>query len=124
MANKPIPSPEALRQLLSYDPKTGKLFWKERGPEWFRDTEGRTAQHACKNWNARYAGEEAFTSVPIGATIAKPIFARQIGRKICAIAARPSATRRDLNMIRRKKLMLHTFKPQCANTENLLGRNE
>lgn len=63
MANKPIPSPDELRQLLAYDPETGKLFWKERGPEWFRDTDCRTAQHACKNWNARYAGREAFTSV-------------------------------------------------------------
>lgn len=63
MANKQIPSPEELRQLLSYDPETGKLFWKERGPEWFRDTEGRTAKHACKNWNARYAGLKAFISV-------------------------------------------------------------
>lgn len=61
MANKPIPSPDELRQLLAYDPETGKLFWKERGPEWFRDTDGRTAQHACRNWNARYAGQEAFT---------------------------------------------------------------
>ncbi|WP_170935612.1 HNH endonuclease [Sphingopyxis indica] len=28
MANRPLPSPEELRQLLRYEPETGKLFWK------------------------------------------------------------------------------------------------
>lgn len=28
MAKKPLPSPEVLRQLLRYEPETGKLFWK------------------------------------------------------------------------------------------------
>lgn len=56
MANQPLPSPDVLRQLLSYDPETGKLFWKERGPEWF-DSEPRH-----RAWNTRCAGKEAFTS--------------------------------------------------------------
>ena len=61
MAKKPVPSPEVLRQLLRYEPETGKLFWRERGPEWFTDG-FRTAQHNCKLWNVRYANKEAFSA--------------------------------------------------------------
>lgn len=59
MAKRPLPSTEELRQLLRYNPDTGKLFWRERGPEWFRDGPRRSAQHACALWNSRYAGTEA-----------------------------------------------------------------
>lgn len=57
MATKPLPSPEVLRQLLSYDPDTGKLFWKERGPEWFPNGS------QPESWNKRLAGAEAFTAL-------------------------------------------------------------
>lgn len=63
MAKKPLPSPEVLRQLLKYEPETGKLFWKERGPEWFSDTPRRSAAHACALWNSRYGGKEALASI-------------------------------------------------------------
>ena len=56
-------TPEMLRRLLDYDPGTGRLFWVARSAELFRATAGRSAEHACANWNARYAGTEAFTSV-------------------------------------------------------------
>lgn len=55
MARKPLPSQETLRQLLDYDPKSGKLFWKERPPTLFR-----TAQ-AWKAWNTKHAGREVST---------------------------------------------------------------
>lgn len=61
MADKPIPTPEELRQLLTYDPEIGKLFWKERGPEWFADGK-HSAVRSAATWNARYAGTEAFTT--------------------------------------------------------------
>lgn len=57
MAAKPLPSPEVLRQLLNYDPETGKLFWKERTVGLFPDERCHLA------WNARYARKEAFTAV-------------------------------------------------------------
>lgn len=44
---------ELLRSLLSYDSLTGKLYWKERPAHMFKG--GRHFQ-----WNARYAGQEAF----------------------------------------------------------------
>ena len=61
MAKRELPSQEVLRQLLTYDPETGRLFWRERGPKWFRATPGRSPAHAMANWNSRYAGKEAFT---------------------------------------------------------------
>ena len=66
MATCELPSPEVLRQLLDYDPETGVLTWRERPVEFFRDTEGRTAEHACANWNSRYSGKPAFTSLTAG----------------------------------------------------------
>lgn len=61
MAAKPLPPQGVLRQLMTYEPETGKLFWKERGPEWFR-TSGHTAEHTCNRWNSKFAGREAFTA--------------------------------------------------------------
>ena len=49
MATKPLPSPEVLRQLLRYDPETGKLFWCDR-PD------------ARPQWRARYVGKEALAT--------------------------------------------------------------
>lgn len=61
MAAKPLPSPELLRQLLSYDPETGEITYKERPVSFFESTEGREASHTCFLWNARFAGKPAFT---------------------------------------------------------------
>ncbi|MTH33035.1 hypothetical protein GL279_00285 [Paracoccus limosus] len=55
-------APDILRQLLRYDAETGKLFWRERGPEWFK-SDGQGAEKACKKWNTVWAGREAFTAV-------------------------------------------------------------
>ena len=50
-------TPEMLHRLLRYDPKTGKLYWRERGVEWFNGD-----QRHCAKFNTRYAGKEAFTA--------------------------------------------------------------
>ncbi|MCK9544728.1 MAG: HNH endonuclease [Novosphingobium sp.] len=60
MADKALPPPEVLRQLLRYEPETGKLFWRRRGPEWF------PSQGTMKSFNTQHAGKEAFTSVSDG----------------------------------------------------------
>ena len=62
MASKALPSPQVLRQLLRYEPDTGKLFWKERGPEWFAAGGRTSSNHASATWNTRYAGREALTA--------------------------------------------------------------
>lgn len=50
-------SPNDLRQLLRYEPETGKLFWRERPPEMF------ATKRSGSIWNARYAKKEAFTAI-------------------------------------------------------------
>lgn len=55
-------SPEFLRQLLRYEPKTGKLFWRERTPDMFEKEGNAGAAGVCKCWNVRFAHKEAFTT--------------------------------------------------------------
>lgn len=63
MAKQALPTPQQLRQLLRYEPETGKLFWIAQTDAWyFYDSERRTARHAMAQWNSKYAGKEAFTS--------------------------------------------------------------
>ena len=59
MANKSILTPDAVRQLLDYDPKTGALTWRERTPDAFQSGR-RTAEHTCANWNSQFGGKPAF----------------------------------------------------------------
>jgi len=58
MAKKALPTPEQLRQLLRYEPETGKLFWMHRDVRWFLD--GSTTY--ARRWNTRYAGKTAMGS--------------------------------------------------------------
>lgn len=60
MANRLNITPELCRQLLHYDQKTGKLFWKERPFSSFR---GPTRVSVYASWNRRFAGKEAFKQV-------------------------------------------------------------
>lgn len=62
MADKALPSPEVLRQLLRYEPETGKLFWLVRSPEWFAGAKfGDNV--AARSWNRQYSGKEALTAI-------------------------------------------------------------
>lgn len=66
MAAKALPSQEVLCQILRYETDSGKLFWKERGPEWFNENK-QTREHNAAIWNGKNAGREAFvTSLPHG----------------------------------------------------------
>ena len=62
--------PELLRQLLRYDPETGKLFWRPRPLEMFK------AERDQRRWNSRYAGQEAFASRRAGGYRQGDIFDR------------------------------------------------
>lgn len=62
MATKPLPSQEALRQLLDYDPETGALTWRERGVEWFKDGKRQKARDFAARWNSAYAGKPALNA--------------------------------------------------------------
>jgi hypothetical protein len=49
-------SPKFVKSLLNYDKETGVLTWKERGVELFN------SERAMNSWNAKLAGEVAFTA--------------------------------------------------------------
>lgn len=54
--------PAALMRLaFDYDPNTGRIFWKARTAEMVAAF-GLRARHPVEDWNARYAGREAFTA--------------------------------------------------------------
>lgn len=61
MAKKPILSPDELRQLLRYDPDSGKLYWRARPVAMFGAGKF-VPEHSCRIWNSRFAGKEALTA--------------------------------------------------------------
>lgn len=63
MAKRIVPTPEQLRELLSYEAETGKLYWKERRQELFKDAPCNPRSALCRKWNDRYAGKEALANV-------------------------------------------------------------
>lgn len=56
-----LPSLATLQAILEYEPETGRLLWKERAVEMFKDGAIWTADQVQKRWNTRWAGKEAFT---------------------------------------------------------------
>ena len=58
MAKKELPTPQELRNLLSYDERSGTLKWLPRTPDQFADNP-RGAEKICEMWNNRYAGKPA-----------------------------------------------------------------
>lgn len=55
MAAKALPAQDVLLQLLSYNPETGRLYWRTR------PVEGFATLRAGRLWNTRFANYEAFT---------------------------------------------------------------
>jgi hypothetical protein len=51
---KNLPDADFLKEILEYNPETGALTWRKRGPAIFGGNE-----HRCKIWNARMAGKPA-----------------------------------------------------------------
>lgn len=55
--------PWVLRELIDYNPETGEIRWKERGPEWFlqegQKEDGTTRASPCNQWNSRHANNLA-----------------------------------------------------------------
>jgi len=52
---------ETARRLLRYDSEAGKLFWRERTPDLFKDGD-RCKKWRARNWNSNFAEKEAFTA--------------------------------------------------------------
>ena len=62
MTGKPLPEIDDVREVLRYDHESGKLYWRVRSIEFFRGTEGRSADHTHRQWNGARAGKEALAS--------------------------------------------------------------
>lgn len=65
MAAKSLPAQDVLLQLLSYDPETGKLLWKERPCGMFRNGK-QSVTHNAAIWNSKNAGKEACSKTANG----------------------------------------------------------
>lgn len=50
-----------ISKLVSYDPKTGALTFREATPDMFQDGQ-KPKEHLCKIWNAKNAGKPAFAA--------------------------------------------------------------
>lgn len=77
MAHVALPSPEVLRQLLSYDPETGIVRWMARGQDFIADDRIRST------FNTRFSGKEAFTHINewgyrVGAVLGRNVFAHRV----------------------------------------------
>lgn len=48
---------ETLRELVSLDAASGKLYWKNRDVRFFG---GNAPMRSCNTWNSRFSGKEAF----------------------------------------------------------------
>ena len=70
-------TPEILKKLLSYDPKTGELLWKRR------DVSGFATPGLGRHWNKRFAGKAALNCLEkdgykCGVVLGKPVLAHRV----------------------------------------------
>jgi hypothetical protein len=70
MKTHKMPSKEELDAVLKYDPDTGAFTWRVRPVTLFNvgktKERPRTAEHACNQWNSRFAGRPAASLKPDG----------------------------------------------------------
>lgn len=123
MATRPLPSPEVLRQLLRYEPETGKLFWKDRPVE-FAKSAGE-----AQRWNKRFAGREIVVTTTHGYKVVT-IFDKQYpAHRICFAlhyGKHPQGDIDHINGIRtdnRLSNLREATKRQNATNRKLISRN-
>lgn len=77
MAKKPLPTPEELRQLVLYEPETGRLFWLPRPPSMFI-AGSQSAERGAAIWNSQHAGREAFVTITNYGYLIGSLFKRMV----------------------------------------------
>lgn len=75
--------PALLKQLLRYEPATGKLYWLPRDASWFSPNRIKTAQQLANWWNSRFAGTEALayihsTGARTGRLLTQNVYAHRV----------------------------------------------
>lgn len=75
MSKSGLVTPFLIRQLLDYDPSSGKLTWKKRTLE--SDPRGKSTKRSVAVFNARYAGTEAFAYIGANGYKQGPILKEQ-----------------------------------------------
>lgn len=68
---------DLLRQVLTLDETSGRLYWKAR-PEFMFEGGKRPSAVACKSWNNRHAGKEALSSYDHMGYLRGCIFGRHV----------------------------------------------
>ena len=63
MAQRELPAPDIVRQMIRYEPDTGRLFWLKRPEHLFLEAPNRSLAHSAALWNATFASKEAFTAI-------------------------------------------------------------
>jgi hypothetical protein len=66
-----------LRELLDYNPETGKLYWKPR-PQHMFSAKGGRQKAEWQRWNGRWAGKEALSHLTANEAFAGAVFARSV----------------------------------------------
>lgn len=51
---------EVVRELVRYEPDTGRLFWKERSLDYFGNASDKQCARNHATWNKKFAGKETF----------------------------------------------------------------
>ena len=69
-------TPELLRQLLRYEPETGRFYWKERTPAMFAATR-MSSEANSKIWNTKHSGRQTFTTNNGQGYLTASIFGRE-----------------------------------------------
>lgn len=64
-AARELPAQDILNALLEYDPASGKLFWRPRGPSMFSAVRTSSEVKATA-WNSQWSGKEAICSLSTG----------------------------------------------------------
>lgn len=72
MTQRTPPCPTILRQLLRYEPDTGKLFWLDRGISFFPN------RRHYLTWRTRYCGKEALCNISSAGYYRGNVFDRNI----------------------------------------------
>ncbi len=65
-------TPELLRELIDYDPATGRMTWKPRSSKHIADDARRAG------WNTKWAGKECFVTVTEGGYLKASVFHKDV----------------------------------------------